>query len=237
MGELHLEIIKDRLIREFKVDANVGRPQVAYRETITKESSVRAKFVRQSGGKGQYADVEVRFEPLERGSGFEFVDEVKGGVVPAEYIPAVEKGIFESSMSGILSGHPMVDFKATLFDGSYHEVDSSELAFKMAGSFAFKDGTQKADPILLEPIMRVEVTTPDSFLGDIIGDLNSRRAKVREIVPRGNLQIIRAHVPLAEMFGYATAVRTLSSGRASYAMEPDHFDPVPKAVQEKILNR
>ncbi len=237
MGELHLEIIKDRLIREFKVDANVGRPQVAYKETITGTSSVRAKFVRQSGGKGQYADVEVKFESLERGSGVEFVNEIKGGSIPSEYIPAVGHGIRESAMSGVLTGYPTTDFRATLFDGSFHEVDSSEMAFKMAGSFAFKDGITKAGPVILEPIMKVEVTTPDSFLGDVIGDLNSRRAKIREIIPRGNLQVIRAHVPLADMFGYATAVRSLSSGRANYSMEPDHFDPVPKSVQEKILSK
>ena len=235
MGELHLDIIRDRLVREFKVDANVGRPQVAYREAITKPAEVRSKFVRQSGGHGQYADVQIRLEPLPQGEGIKFENEIKGGVVPSEYIPAVEKGIREAANSGVLAGYPMVDFKATLFDGSYHEVDSSELAFKMAGSFALKDATKKASPVLMEPIMKVEVTMPESFLGDVIGDLNSRRGQVREIVPRGNLQVVKAFAPLAEMFGYATAIRTITSGRGSYSMEPDHFETVPKSVQEKIL--
>jgi len=235
MGELHLEIIKDRLIREFKVDANVGRPQVAYREAITKPAEVRSKFVRQSGGHGQYADAQVRFEPLEQGQGIIFENEIKGGVIPQEYIPAVEKGIRESATCGILAGYPMVDFKATLFDGSFHEVDSSELAFKMAGSFALKDAAKIASPVLMEPVMKVEVTMPESFLGDVIGDLNSRRGQIREIIPRGNLQIVKAFAPLAEMFGYATAIRTITSGRGSYSMEPDHFETVPKSVQEKIL--
>ena len=235
MGELHLEIIRDRLVREFKVDANVGRPQVAYREAITKQAEVRSKFVRQSGGHGQYADVQIRLEPLPQGEGIKFEDEIKGGVVPSEYIPAVEKGIKEAATSGVLAGYPMVDFKATLFDGSYHEVDSSELAFKMAGSFALKDAAKKASPVLMEPIMKVEVTMPESFLGDVIGDLNSRRGQVREIIPRGNLQVVKAFAPLAEMFGYATAIRTITSGRGSYSMEPDHFETVPKSVQEKIL--
>jgi len=235
MGELHLEIIKDRLIREFKVDANVGRPQVAYREAITKPAEVRSKFVRQSGGHGQYADAQVRFVPLEQGQGIIFENEIKGGVIPQEYIPAVEKGIRESATCGILAGYPMVDFKATLFDGSFHEVDSSELAFKMAGSFALKDAAKIASPVLMEPVMKVEVTMPESFLGDVIGDLNSRRGQIREIIPRGNLQIVKAFAPLAEMFGYATAIRTITSGRGSYSMEPDHFETVPKSVQEKIL--
>ena len=237
MGELHLEIIKDRLIREFKVDANVGRPQVAYREAITKPAEVRSKFVRQSGGHGQYADIKVKFEPLKQGEGIVFENKIKGGVVPQEYIPAVEKGIREASTSGVLAGYPMLDFKATLFDGSYHEVDSSELAFKMAGSFALKDAAKKASPVLMEPVMKVEVTMPESFLGDVIGDLNSRRGQIREIVPRGNLQIVKAFAPLAEMFGYATAIRTITSGRGSYSMEPDHFETVPKSVQEKILEQ
>ncbi len=237
MGELHLEIIKDRLIREFKVDANVGRPQVAYREAITKPAEVRSKFVRQSGGHGQYADIKVKFEPLKQGEGIIFENNIKGGVVPQEYIPAVEKGIREASTSGVLAGYPMLDFKATLFDGSYHEVDSSELAFKMAGSFALKDAAKKASPVLMEPIMKVEVTMPESFLGDVIGDLNSRRGQIREIVPRGNLQIVKAFAPLSEMFGYATAIRTITSGRGTYSMEPDHFETVPKSVQEKILEQ
>ncbi len=235
MGELHLEIIKDRLIREFKVDANVGRPQVAYMETITKESETRGKFVRQSGGHGQYGDVLIKFEPLPQGTGIIFVDEIKGGVIPQEYIPAVEKGIRESATNGVLAGYPLIDFKATLIDGSYHEVDSSELAFKMAASFALKDGAKKAGPVLLEPVMKLEVTMPETNLGDVIGDLNQRRAKVSEILPKSNLQVVKANAPLSEMFGYATAIRTITSGRGTYSMEPDHFEPVPKNVQDKIV--
>ncbi len=235
MGELHLDIIKDRLIREFKVDATVGRPQVAYREAITASTEIHSRFVRQSGGKGQYGDVHIRFEPLEAGAGFQFVDEIKGGVIPGEFIPAVEKGLREAMTSGVLLGYPCTDFKATLFDGSFHEVDSSEMAFKMAAIFAFRDGIPKCKPVLMEPVMHVEVTTPDTNLGDVIGDLNSRRAKVREIVPKQHLQVVKAQVPLAEMFGYATAVRTLTRTGASYSMEPDHFEQVPKAIQEKLL--
>ena len=235
MGELHLDIIRDRLDREFKVDAAVGRPQVAYKEAITATHEERHRFVRQSGGKGQYGDVHIRFEPLEPGSGFQFVNDIKGGVIPGEFIPAVEKGLREAMTSGVLLGYPCTDFKATLFDGSFHEVDSSELAFKMAAIFAFREGIPKCKPVLMEPVMRVEVTTPDTYLGDVIGDLNSRRGKVREILPRQHLQLVRAQVPLAEMFGYATAVRTITSGRASYSMEPDHFEQVPKAIQEKLL--
>jgi elongation factor G len=235
MGELHLDIIKDRMIREFNVDANVGRPQVAYRETITGTAETRHKFVRQSGGKGQYGDVTIKIEPLEPGGGIEFVDAIKGGVIPQEYIPAVEKGVRECALGGILAGYPLVDVKVTLFDGSFHEVDSSELAFKLAGSMALKEAAQKAKPIILEPVMRVEVTMPEQMLGDVIGDLNSRRAKIREFEPRGNLQIVKAHVPLAEMFGYATAIRTITSGRGSYSMEPDHFEQVPKAIQDEIV--
>lgn len=235
MGELHLEIIKDRLIREFKVDANVGRPQVSYRETITEAVEARGKFVRQSGGHGQYGDVHIRFEPLERNEGIIFEEEIKGGVVPQEYFKPTEQGVREAAGSGPLAGYPMVDFKATLYDGSYHEVDSSEIAFKMAGSMALREAVSKAKPILLEPVMKVEVTVPESYLGDAIGDLNSRRAKVREIAPRGNLQIVRAYVPLAEMFGYASALRTVTSGRGNYSMEPDHFETVPKGIMEKII--
>jgi len=235
MGELHLDIIKDRMIREFKVDANVGRPQVAYRETVTGTADARHRFVRQSGGKGQFGDVAIILEPLPPGSGIEFVDEIKGGAIPQEYIPAVEKGIRECALGGVLAGYTLVDFKVRLVDGSYHEVDSSELAFKIAASMALKEAAKKAGAVILEPIMRVEVTVPESFLGDVIGDLNSRRARIREFEPRGNLQIIKAHVPLAEMFGYATAIRTITSGRGSFSMEPDHFEQVPKTVQEEIL--
>ncbi|NLF39149.1 elongation factor G [bacterium] len=237
MGELHLDIIRDRMMREFSVDASVGRPMVAYRETILKGAEARGRFVRQSGGRGQYGDASVRIEPLPRGSGVEFVDAVKGGVIPGEYIPAVEDGVREAAMGGIIAGYPLIDFRATVFDGSFHEVDSSELAFKMAGSFALKDAARKAGVVMLEPVMKVEVTVPEGFLGDAIGDLNSRRAHIKEITPRGNLQVIRAEAPLAEMFGYATAIRTLTSGRGSYAMEPDHFEQVPKSVQEKLLEK
>ncbi len=235
MGELHLEIIKDRLIREFKVDANVGQPQVAYMETITKPAEARGKFVKQSGGHGQYGDVLMTFEPLPQGSGVEFVDESKGGVVPKEYISSVEKGLREAASNGVLAGYELIDFKATLTDGSYHEVDSSELAFKMAASFALKEAAKKAKPVILEPVMKLEVIMPEANLGDVIGDLNQRRAKVSEILPKGNLQVIKANAPLSEMFGYATAIRTVTSGRGNYSMEPDHFEPVPKSVQEKII--
>jgi len=235
MGELHLEIIKDRLIREFKVDANVGQPQVAYMETITKSAEARGKFVKQSGGHGQYGDVLMIFEPLAQGAGIVFVDESKGGVVPKEYISAVEKGLREAASNGVLAGYELIDFKATLIDGSYHEVDSSEVAFKMAASIALKEAAKKAKPVILEPVMKLEVIMPEANLGDVIGDLNQRRAKVSEILPKGNLQVIKATVPLSEMFGYATAVRTVTSGRGNYSMEPDHFEPVPKSVQEKIV--
>jgi len=235
MGELHLEIIKDRLIREFKVDANVGQPQVAYMETITKAAEARGKFVKQSGGHGQYGDVLMTFEPLTQGSGVIFADESKGGVVPKEYISSVEKGLREAASNGVLAGYELIDFKATLTDGSYHEVDSSELAFKMAASLALKAAAKKAKPVILEPVMKLEVIMPETNLGDVIGDLNQRRAKVSEILPKGNLQVIKATVPLSEMFGYATAVRTVTSGRGNYSMEPDHFEPVPKSVQEKII--
>jgi len=235
MGELHLEIIKDRLIREFKVDANVGQPQVAYMETITKSAEARGKFVKQSGGHGQYGDVLMTFEPLAQGSGVVFADESKGGVVPKEYISSVEKGLREAASNGVLAGYELIDFKATLIDGSYHEVDSSELAFKMAASIALKEAAKKAKPVILEPVMKLEVIMPEANLGDVIGDLNQRRAKVSEILPKGNLQVIKANAPLSEMFGYATAVRTVTSGRGNYSMEPDHFEPVPKSVQEKII--
>ena len=235
MGELHLEIIKDRLIREFKVDANVGQPQVAYMETITKATEARGKFVKQSGGHGQYGDVLMTFEPLPQGSGVVFADESKGGVVPKEYISSVEKGLREAASNGVIAGYELIDFKATLTDGSYHEVDSSELAFKMAASFALKEAAKKARPVILEPVMKLEVIMPEANLGDVIGDLNQRRAKISEILPKGNLQVIKANAPLSEMFGYATAIRTITSGRGNYSMEPDHFEPVPKSVQEKII--
>ncbi|GAA5336046.1 MULTISPECIES: elongation factor G [Thermus] len=235
MGELHLEIIVDRLKREFKVDANVGKPQVAYRETITRPVDVEGKFIRQTGGRGQYGHVKIKVEPLPRGSGFEFVNAIVGGVIPKEYIPAVQKGIEEAMQSGPLIGFPVVDVKVTLYDGSYHEVDSSEMAFKIAGSMAIKEAVQKGDPVILEPIMRVEVTTPEEYMGDVIGDLNSRRGQILGMEPRGNAQVIRAYVPLAEMFGYATDLRSKTQGRGSFVMFFDHYQEVPKQVQEKLI--
>ncbi len=235
MGELHLEIIVDRLRREFKVEANVGRPQVAYRETITKSVEQQGRFVRQSGGRGQFGDVWLRVEPNDPGFGFTFKNEIIGGVIPKEYIPAVEQGIIDAMSNGPLAGYPVVDIRATLFDGSFHAVDSSEMAFRIAASIGFKEACSKADPILLEPIMALEVTTPAEYLGDIMGNLQQRRAKVEEIRTRNNLQIVTAHAPLAEMFGYATALRSLSQGRANYSMQFSHYEAVPKLVAEKIL--
>jgi elongation factor G len=225
----------DRLKREFKVDANVGKPQVAYRETITRPVDVEGKFIRQTGGRGQYGHVKIKAEPLPRGSGFEFVNAIVGGVIPKEYIPAVQKGIEEAMQSGPLIGFPVVDVKVTLYDGSYHEVDSSEMAFKIAGSMAIKEAVQKGDPVILEPIMRVEVTTPEEYMGDVIGDLNSRRGQILGMEPRGNAQVIRAYVPLAEMFGYATDLRSKTQGRGSFVMFFDHYQEVPKQVQEKLI--
>ncbi|HXG51029.1 MAG TPA: elongation factor G [candidate division Zixibacteria bacterium] len=235
MGELHLEIIVDRLLREFNVGANVGRPQVAYKETIRKKVEQQGKFIRQTGGRGQYGDVWIAVEPLEPGSGFEFVDAIKGGVIPREYIPAVEKGVREAAESGPLAGYPMVDIKVTLFDGSYHEVDSSEIAFKIAGSIAFKEAVRKASPILLEPIMSVEVVVPEEFMGEVIGDLNSRRGKVLGFESRPAAQAIDARVPLAQMFGYATDLRSMTQGRATYTMQFSHYEPVPSSVAEGII--
>ncbi|MEO2068208.1 MAG: elongation factor G [Desulfurobacteriaceae bacterium] len=235
MGELHLEIIVDRLKREFKVDVNVGRPQVAYRETIRKEVTSEGKFIKQTGGRGQYGHVWLKIEPLGRGEGFEFHETIKGGVVPKEYIPAVEAGVKEAMETGVVAGYPMTDIKVTLFDGSYHEVDSSEMAFKIAASIAFKEGAKKADPVLLEPIMEVEVTTPEEFMGDVIGDLNKRRGRVQGMEARGNAQVIRALVPLAEMFGYATDLRSMTQGRATYIMKFSHYEEVPPNVAEQII--
>ena len=236
MGELHLEIIVDRLMREFKVEANVGKPQVAYRETITKKVKVEGKFVRQSGGRGQYGHVWLEVEPQpEAGKGYEFVDAVKGGTVPREYIPAVDKGIKEALDNGVLAGFPVVDVKVTLFDGSYHEVDSSEMAFKIAGSMGFKEGCQKAGPIILEPIMSVEVVVPEEYMGDVIGDLNSKRGRIMGMDSRAGAQVISSMVPLAQMFGYSTDLRSATQGRATYAMTFDHYEPVPKSVAEEIV--
>ena len=234
MGELHLEIIVDRLLREFKVDASVGKPQVAYKETIRKSVEREAKFIRQTGGRGQYGHVVLRIEPLPPGGGFEFKDGTKGGVVPREYIPAVEKGIRDALDGGILAGYPIVDIKATLIFGSYHEVDSSEIAFKIAGSMAFKEGAQRANPIILEPVMAVEVVVPEEFMGDVIGDLSSRRGRIQGMEARGGAQVVSAQVPLAQMFGYATDVRSKTQGRATYTMQFSHYEPVPQNISEEI---
>ncbi|MBJ6725857.1 elongation factor G [Geomesophilobacter sediminis] len=235
MGELHLEIIVDRLMREFKVEANVGKPQVAYRETITKKVKVEGKFVRQSGGRGQFGHVWLEIEPQEPGKGYEFVDAIKGGVVPREYIPAVDKGIREACDTGVMAGYPVVDVKVTLVDGSYHEVDSSEMAFKIAGSMGFKEGCTKASPSLLEPIMSVEVVVPEEYMGDVIGDLNSRRGRIMGMEGRAGAQVVASMVPLAQMFGYSTDLRSATQGRATYTMTFDHYEPVPKSVAEEIV--
>jgi elongation factor G len=235
MGELHLEIIIDRMLREFKVAANIGAPQVAYRETITKKVEAQGKFVRQSGGRGQYGDCWLRVEPLEPGGGFQFVDEIKGGVIPKEYIPAVGKGAEEASQNGILAGYPMVDVKVACFDGSYHDVDSSEMAFKIAGSMGFKEACAKAAPVLLEPIMAVEVVVPEDYMGDVMGDLNSRRGRIMGMESRAGAQVISSQVPLANMFGYATDLRSATQGRATYTMTFDHYEQVPKAISEEII--
>jgi elongation factor G len=237
MGELHLEIIVDRLLREFKVEANVGQPQVAYRETIRGTVKAEGKFVRQSGGRGQYGHVWLELEPLEAGAGFQFENKIVGGVVPREYIAPVEAGVKEAMLNGVLAGYPMVDIKATIFDGSYHEVDSSEMAFKVAGSMAFKEGARKAKPVLLEPIMRVEVTTPEEYMGDIMGDFNSRRGRIEGMESRAGAQVIRGHVPLSEMFGYATTIRSISQGRAAFSMFFSHYDEVPRNIAEKIMEK
>jgi elongation factor G len=234
MGELHLEIIVDRMVREFNVGANVGKPQVAYREAITRKSEAEGKFVRQSGGKGQYGHVKMRFEPLE-GGGFEFVNEIVGGSVPREFIKPTEQGIKEALERGIVAGYPMTGVKAILYDGSYHDVDSSEMAFKIAGSMAFQEGAKRANPILLEPVMDVEVVTPEDYAGDVMGDLSRRRGKIQQMEERGGAKVIRAHVPLSEMFGYATQVRSMSQGRASYTMQFLAYEPAPKNVAEEVI--
>ena len=236
MGELHLDIIVDRLLREFKVEANVGNPQVAYKETIRKAVKSEGKFVRQSGGRGQYGHCWLEIEPREPGSGYEFVNKIVGGAIPKEYIGSVDAGIQEAMNSGILAGYPVVDVKVTLVDGSYHEVDSSEMAFKIAGSMGFKEGCKKADPVLLEPIMKVEITVPEEYMGDVIGDINSRRGRIEGMDARNGAQVIRSFVPLSEMFGYATALRSRTQGRGVFSMEISHFEEVPKSIQEQIIN-
>jgi elongation factor G len=237
MGELHLEVIVDRMTREYRVQANVGKPQVAYKETVSTTAEAEGRFIRQTGGKGQYGHVVLRIEPLPAGHGFEIVNQIAGGVIPKEFIPAAEAGVREAIDSGVLAGYPVVDLRVTLLDGSYHEVDSSEIAFKIAGSMAVKNAMEKASPVLLEPIMKVEVVTPDEFLGDVVGDLIARRGHVAGIEPRGTSQVIRCSVPLAEMFGYATDLRSMTQGRATYSMEFDHYQEVPKQLADSIIAR
>jgi len=237
MGELHLEIIVDRLLREFKVDASVGKPQVAYKETVRKSVEREYKHVRQSGGRGQYGHVVLRVEPLPVGSGFEFVDSIKGGTVPREYIPAVEKGVRDALDGGVLAGYPLVDVKVSLLDGSYHEVDSNELAFRVAASMCFKEAANRANPVLLEPIMSVEVVVPEEFLGSVVGDISGRRGRILGMEPRGGAQVVAAQVPLKEMFGYATELRSMTQGRATYTMQPSHYEPVPQMISEEITAR
>ena len=236
MGELHLEIIVDRLLREFKVEANVGEPQVAYKETIRRSADVDMKYARQSGGKGQYGHVKIIVEPNESGKGYEFINKVVGGAIPKEYIEPVNQGIQGAMQAGVLAGYPVVDVKVTLYDGSFHEVDSSEMAFKIAGSMAFKEAMKKADPVLMEPIMQVDVMVPEDYMGDVIGGLNARRGQIQGMEPRGGVQAIGAAVPLSEMFGYATALRSSTQGRGQYTMQPSHYTEVPKSVQEKIID-
>lgn len=237
MGELHLDIIVDRMKREFKVEANVGAPQVAYRETIRKSVEQEGKFVRQSGGRGQYGHVWVKIEPQEAGKGYEFVNSIVGGVVPREYIPAVDKGIQEQLQNGVLAGYPVVDVKVTLFDGSYHDVDSNEMAFKIAGSMAFKEGALKANPVLLEPMMAVEVETPEDYMGDVMGDLNRRRGLILGMDDNAGVKVLKAEVPLSEMFGYATTLRSLSQGRATYSMEFKKYNEAPASVAEAVIKK
>src|SRR5712675_1454116 len=234
MGELHLEIIVDRMLREFKVDANIGKPQVAYRETIKRASEAEGKLVRQSGGHGQYAVVELRIEPLAKGLGFEFEDGTKGGSISRNFIPAIEAGVKEAMENGVLAGYPMVDIKAIVIDGKEHDVDSSELAFKIAGSMAFKEACERAEPVLLEPIMEVEVVTPQEFMGEVIGDLSGRRGKILDMENRAGAQVIEARVPLATMFGYATRVRSMTQGRATYTMQFGAYEPVPRNIFEEL---
>src|SRR5690606_14725794 len=235
MGELHLEIIVDRMHREFKVETNVGKPQVAYRETFRTSAQVEGKFIRQTGGRGQYGHVWIEFQPLEPGSGFQFENKIVGGVVPKEYVPAVQAGIEEAMKNGVLAGYPLVDIKAILFDGSYHDVDSSEMAFKIAGSLALKAAGEKCNPVLLEPIMKVEVTVPEEYMGDVMGDLNSRRGRIEGMEARAGAQVIRAKVPLSEMFGYSTTLRSKTQGRGVYSMEISHYEEVPKSIAEEII--
>jgi len=235
MGELHLEILVDRMKREFNVEANVGRPQVAYKETIKIEAEAEGKYIKQSGGRGQYGHVNIRLKPREQGEGFEFIDAIKGGAIPKEYIPAVEKGLREAMDKGVLAGYPVIDTQVTLYDGSYHDVDSSELAFKIAASMAFQTGARKANIVLLEPVMSIEVTIPSNFLGDVIGDLSARRGRIEETQDRVNMKVITAHIPLSEMFGYATNIRSLTEGRGTFTMEFDKYEEAPANVSQEIV--
>jgi elongation factor G len=237
MGELHLDVLVDRMRREFSVEANIGKPQVAYREAIRNTSEIEGKFVRQSGGRGQYGHVWLKMEPNETGKGFEFIDLIKGGAVPREYIPAVEKGLKDTLPNGVLAGFPVVDVKVTLYDGSYHDVDSNENAFKMAASMAFKDGMRQASPVLLEPMMAVEVETPEDYMGNVVGDLSSRRGMIQGMEDLPGLKVVTAEVPLAEMFGYSTSLRSATQGRATYTMEFKHYSEAPKNVAEAIINK
>ncbi|HCA67392.1 MAG TPA: elongation factor G, partial [Candidatus Jacksonbacteria bacterium] len=234
MGELHLEIIVDRMKREFNVEANVGKPQVAYKETITKIAEAEGKYIRQSGGRGQYGHVYIRVEPRERGEGFEFVNEIRGGVIPNEYIPAIEKGVKEALENGVVAGYPMIDVLAAVYDGSFHEVDSSEAAFKIAGSIGLQEATKRANPILLEPIMKVEVICTEEYMGDVIGDLSAKRGAIKQMSDRLQLKVIDAEVPLAEMFGYSTTLRSITQGRGSYTMEFHRYASVPSHIVEQI---
>jgi elongation factor G len=235
MGELHLEVIVDRMLREFRVEANIGKPQVAYKETIRRRVQSEGRFVRQTGGKGQYGHVWLDLEPRERGAGFEFVNKIVGGSVPREYIPAVEQGVRDSLPAAGRAGYPLVDIRVTLYDGSFHEVDSSEMAFQIAGSMALKAGVEKADPVLLEPVMGVEVVVPENFMGDVIGDLSARRGRIEGMESRANAQVIKAMVPLAEMFGYVGHLRSITSGRGTYSMEFAHYEPVSASVAEEVV--
>jgi elongation factor G len=237
MGELHLDIIVDRMKREFKVEANVGEPQVAYRETVRKKVRQEGKFIRQSGGRGQYGHCVIEIEPQPMNKGFEFVNDISQGRIPREFIPAIEKGVREALDGGALAGFPIVDIKVTLIDGSFHEVDSNEMAFKIAGAMALRAGCKAASPTILEPIMKCEATTPEQYMGDVIGDLNSRRAKIQDMGDRGHLKFVRCTVPLSEMFGYATVVRSISQGRASFTMEPSHYEEVPGNVLKAIVEK
>jgi len=237
MGELHLDVLADRMKREFNLHIKTGKPQVAYRETIRKTVESEGKYIRQSGGRGQYGHVWLRLEPLERGKKFEFVNNIKGGIIPQEFIPPVEKGVREAMDKGVVAGYPMTDIRVTLYDGSFHEVDSSDFAFKIAGSMAFQEGAKKADPVLLEPIMKVEVSVPEKFLGDVIGDLNSKRGRIEKIGERAMMKVIDAEVPLAEMFGYATNLRSMTEGRGTFNMEFSHYAEVPKQVMENIIKK